>query len=192
MSALIPIILATRKIVSDTFSRPDNTSLGNAETGQAWTGTPGHSISGGRLVAGAAFSRSWVDAGLSDKLEVRAKLNLGAYTTENFTLGLMLRLSDENNFILGSIRSIGQLELHKFEGGVSTQIGVAAFPTAPSTTYELKLVARGSALSLYVDGVLRVTATSTFNQSKTRAGVRLGGNPVPGNFADDFAVSEVA
>jgi hypothetical protein len=53
-------------------------------------------------------------------------------------------------------------------GGVATQIGAAVpFTIALNTTYKLKVVANGSTLTGYVDGVQKLQVTdSTFSSGK--------------------------
>lgn len=155
-------------LILDTFSRADNaSSLGSAETGQAWTARVGTwGVSGGK---------AYQPGGTSEAL---ASLNSGAsdYTatvdvTWQNAEGLLLRYVDTNNYLFADIHSTGARLVRKLTGSTSV-LATGAFTPVAGTTYVLRARVVGSQVTVWVDGVERISTTDSNFLTSTRQGLR--------------------
>jgi hypothetical protein len=76
--------------------------------------------------------------------------------------GINFRVNDGNNYYMQQVSSnLGKLRLHKKAGGTFAVLKEVACTFNLNTTYHIKIVASGSTISTYVDGVLKDTTTDT-------------------------------
>jgi hypothetical protein len=103
------------------------------------------------------------------------------------------RLSDGSNFLVATANydsaGTGTVAIGKVEAGSYSSLWSAAGQAKGSWT-TMRLVCSGTSVSLYLDGSLQQTITSSFNQSATKAGIYIGGTTsAECNFrADNFTV----
>lgn len=100
-----------------------------------------------------------------------------AGTTSN-TTGVCFRYSDNNNLWMAVINGFdGELVLFDRQSGTFTNRDSYAIPSFnASTNYEVKVVTSGNDIEVYLDGVLRISFTSAFNNTATESGLRFGNN----------------
>lgn len=152
-------------LVLDTFTRANNaSSLGSAETGQAWTAHVGTWGVGSEmaLVGATANALATVPAGVSDGL-VRVTI-----ATVGADPGLCFRYSDASNhwrFVYTS----GGWFLQKRVAGSLTTVGTGSASRAAGDVMEIE--ARGSLIIARLNGGQLASVTDTFNQSATRHGL---------------------
>lgn len=166
MGHLVTLFSSKRILVYDSFNRADNaTTLGNADTGQAWTALAGtFGISGNQ-----AYVASHVGAD-------RAVLNANAFDyalTVQFSIAaalqrLIFRNSDINNewFVEGGASAY---TLVKRVAGTTTTQGT--YNVGVQSNDQLLVVCRGSVITLYVNGISAITVTDSFNASATNVGI---------------------
>lgn len=168
-------------IFSDTFDRTnDNTGLGNG-----WVNLQGvYGISTNRAAmvtgtGGTTYDLAVKETGIADCI-VEATTYLQSYT------GLMLRVTDSQNFILFRNGTGNKYELYKSVAG--TLSGLA--PTS-NVSYaqgdKMKAVLDGSAIRCYVNDVLVFETADPFNINATQHGI--GGFGTSAYSFDDFKVS---
>lgn len=157
-------------VVSDTFTRSDG-ALGNAETGQAWLTTGGTwAISNGAVTCttNTGSYYAYLESGKSD-IDIAADLIFAG------NAGLVFRMVDANNMLFVRIAGAGpQLGLYKSVSGSNTSIGGYTFTPVSGTTYRVRVVASGSSIQVYLDGILVITVTDTTYQTATKVGFRSG------------------
>lgn len=170
-------------LVSDSFNRPDNaTSLGTTDTGQVWSALAGtwgidtnqaYGPSGGDLLA-------LLEAGASD-------VNITCDIKHHDNNGVLFRTVSQSDFLLARL-SVNTVQLYRRQAGVWTLLADAAMTLTNGQTYAFRVVASGSTINVYVDGVNRVTATESFQSTVTKHGM-FGGNSVSrwDNFRVDAA-----
>jgi hypothetical protein len=158
-------------IAFDTFSNADDVdviwdaSLGLGRTvpfgigGLTWVGSDAvrdWGIIGNQAYQPAGGTHVTVDVGQSD-VTVECDFTTGAALSDT---GLSIRYVDDNNRISARVDSGGggRWLIQKVVGGVVTGVGTGG-TAAVSTSYALKVVCSGSSISLYVGGVLTVSAT---------------------------------
>lgn len=94
--------------------------------------------------------------------------------------GVGLRASDVNNFWALTWRNTNLVEIIERNGGTVTVRASAALTLTPGNTYEFKLVAIGTSLTGYVDGVQYVSyGSATLNQTNTNHGIYAGATAQP-------------
>lgn len=176
----------TGPLVSDTFNRADsNTSLGNADTGQAWValaGTWGISGNAAYSVSGVEYRNAAIDCGVSDGI-IKVKFSITSrYQRLDF------RVTDKDNLLSVSTETSSYL-LRKRVSGSWTALGTYSATPANGDVIEVTLT--GSNISVKINGTERLSATESFNQTVTKHG--LGYHAGGGGDArwDDFSV-EVA
>lgn len=172
MNALLAARAAGGISISDSFDRTDSAStLGNADTGEAWTAHQGTwGISGNTAYdpTNADHDHATVDTGETAMVVSVVVSNLsGAHAG-----GILARYVDSNNFYLadGSGRLGGEVRLFKRVSGSYTSLGTSA---AFSAGDSLALSCNGSTISVLRNGsqVISVTDSAV---SGTRAGLRGG------------------
>ena len=178
-------------IIYDTFTDTDGVSL-DAHTpdtnspGNPWVELNGvWEISSNRVIFNAApnWSQAVIDAEMAD-LTVEAVCRL----TGTYGGGLIVRLSDDNNFWLLQIdNNSDTLILYEINGGGATNRAQAAVSIAINTDYAVKMTTSGTTITAWLDGANEISYNSaTFNQTSTRVG--LAQNSGQAVF-DDFTVT---
>lgn len=198
--------------IFDSFSREDSTwafqnspGLGSTETGTlgtlSWTqkttanATPTNGaifgVQGGRaVVIWAEAGVAYVDNG-SATMDVRVDRKVSS--GNRGYCSAVARLSDGSNFLVATANynsaGTGTVAIGKVEAGSYSSLWSAAGQAKGSWT-TMRLVCSGTSVSLYLDGSLQQTITSSFNQSATKAGIYIGGTTsAECNFrADNFTV----
>lgn len=169
-------------IVSDSFNRTDNaTTLGKAETGQPYTvGTTPWGISNNQAysVGTTGTDFAYINTGAFD-------VTASAQVTFSVNEGVAVRIMDIGNYLVARINGAG-IGLFRVIADVATQIGSYAFTPVVGTSYKVKMVCGGSSINVFLDGVLRITASETFNSKATSHGFRVTASTA-GRF-DNFLV----
>jgi hypothetical protein len=154
-------------VVTDTFTRADSTTtMGNAETGQAWSalgGVWGILSNKGYPVSGTNPTAS-VDGGFDDGY-VQATWNRQASHS-----GLLFRCTNSANFLLAS--SASTTHLWRNVAGSFLQLATnatAVWTTGATQTMRVEFV--GSAIEIYIEGVLRLSHTLSAPDTATFAGI---------------------
>lgn len=169
---------ATGSIVSDGFNRADNTTLGNAETGQAWSGDFG--ISGNKAYGKLSTDAlAIIDSGMSN---CDISVTLSTYISASYS-GLIARFTDANNYLRCELNS-GTVYINLREGGTSSLLAYSSGKTFNDGDI-IKMRINNTAISVYHNGTLIVSTTSSFNQTATKHGIRTYQNLAR---FDDFKV----
>ena len=116
----------------------------------------------------------------------------GRGNTNSGTTGLCFRYSDNNNQFTVIIRtSDGRVAVFKKEAGgfagVGTNYNIPAMDA--SADYVIRVEFDGADIEVFVDGISRITGSSTFNQTATEHGLRFGTTLYS---MDDLTVPDVA
>ena len=178
-------------VVADTFTRADSAvSLGSTETGSAgvlaWTShtaTAVWGISTNRAycpTSTASGANATVNAAVAD-----CSVSLTLAVFENGQGNLLFRYVDESNFLFVAPVTAG-FDLYRVSGGAFTVIGTNA--TAPASGDVVKATFSGSAITIYVNDVSRITATESAHSTATRHGMRAGAAPTTMR-VDNFLVT---
>lgn len=173
--------LAAGPLVLDTFTRANSTTtLGSAETGQAWTvglGTMGVNTNKAYMVSGP--SGASLESGAAD-------VTLSCLITHNGSdAGLVFRVSDATNYLMVRFGS-GTLQVYR-RVSTFTQIASQAYSLASGATATLSVVMSGSSLTVFVNAVQQIALTETQWQTQTKHGLYPGaGDPARW---DDFLVT---
>lgn len=175
-----------RTLVSDTFTRADNaSSLGTADTGQAWTahaGVWGISSNQAYTATGASNALATLDAGVS---ECSASVTI---TTPGAGWGgVVLRGSDASNYLTAFWSNGSQLFFRKIVAGVATDL-VTQATRALQAGDVLTVRASGTSLQAIVNGAVILSATDSFNQTATRCGLYTFSSDTAARF-DTFTVT---
>lgn len=161
---------------NDTFTRADSSTLDNAESGQTWVNGNLWGIASSKAKSvGPAEHPAVIDCGASDGT-VQCDFS-GAGLGSTFNPWLVFRYTDDSNFLFVSAQSSTTVELYTFIGGSFTQIGTAAYSWVGGET--VSAVLSGSSIIVSVNGVQKITATSTANQTATFHG--FNGSSVAGS-----------
>ena len=141
-------------LVRDSFNRPDSaTTLGSADSGQAWTpavGTWGISSDQAYLASATAQAVAVIDAG-------RANLKLTCTATPSPTasrgdLGVVIRYIDSNNYLLVAFHAIGStapIQLYKRDAGAFVSLAALAAPDLTNgVPYGVTITAWGPSIAI--------------------------------------------
>jgi hypothetical protein len=185
-----PVADPTVVVVSDTFTRADSaTSLGTADTGQAWTlvGTNIFGISSGQVYSPNATEneRAFVDAGVSDcTVEVKiAALAAGG------SCGLFLRSAADG----ATGFNLSPVALFRYTAPSTNTLLASWTALVAGDTMRVKM--SGSTLTVYRDSgstgtfVQVAQVTDATNQTATRHGLRSTSNSGLANRMDNFKVT---
>src|SRR6516225_4035965 len=108
---------------------------------------------------------------------------------------IVFRWTDANNFWLVRVTSAGNaLELAEMAGGVYTVHVSQSYAFAAGTSYSLKVIASGTTITVYVNGVQQISyGNATTDLSATKVGLFLGAaNAMSATCTwDNFMVSAV-
>jgi hypothetical protein len=166
-------------IVKDSFSKPNPSSLGIAETGQAWTSID----SSWAVMSGEARHMSGndgiavVNSGVSDCVISVKPTNKTSgrgifFRQNNSTAPTGFHLQHENDYGIVVYQVPGYTELGKC-------------PEQSYTTMKVEL--KGTSIKVYLDDVLKISTSSNYNLTATRHGL---GTWLTGASFDDFLVED--
>jgi hypothetical protein len=159
------------KTVVDLFNRADSsTTLGSADTGQAWTASPGTwGISGNAAYSVTAANDDYalVDAGRVD-----VKVEVTVHGVPGTNPGLVLRGTDTNNCYMANFHQSGVPTLFKRVAGTYTSLGAGSKNLANGD--RLTFSAVGTTLTMLVNGTAIVTVTDSTFTTGTKVGLRIG------------------
>lgn len=111
----------------------------------------------------SATARAVVGDPASSNVEVQAAVKVASWSgSTGLTAGLMARYIDANNYYL-FIYEDGQLKIRKKVSGTLTTVASKAYTLNTGAWYTFKAVANGTTLTLSVNGVQQLTATTTGN-----------------------------
>lgn len=173
-------------LVSDSFNRADNTTLGstdsyNGGTTKTWTYTSTFNVTTPWSItsnaAGTATaiqqSKALVDIGISDNIKI--SLDLPPSSAQG---GIAFRhLNEAGHFVVKRKTPAGLLIQRSLGGGDFTTIasgGTVAYATAVRASVELQ----GSTINLYENSVLIATVTDTANLANTKHGMVMSNDTV--------------
>lgn len=181
--------VVTGVLATDNFDRADSTTgLGTAVTGQNWSSHAGTwGISGNKAYTVVDWSVTCLNVTGSANSKVSADISVNA---SNDNGGIVARLSDPSNFFLFNFQSTDQkLYLYKYVGGSATSLQSVPLTLASGTTHNFAVVAYGSQIKCYVDGVLYITVNDTFNATNTWQGFRQTSSTM--QYFDNFKVESL-
>ena len=193
----ISLLLHEPVIISDSFTRANSAvTLGNTETGQAWTtgsGTWGISTGRAYCVTAVTGDTRFIETNTPD-YTAECILN-GILMTGNVSFpSLVIHGLDVNNYIYARLYN-GNLELYKKDGGVVTSLASVATTTSDNTDYLVKVSCLGNVIKISVNNALLITYTLAGGDTKfaayTKVGVRMNKAGTPASNAarwDNFKV----
>jgi hypothetical protein len=172
-----------KMLARDSFSRADNlTTLGNAESGQAWTPTDstvwGIESNTAKLVSGAG--RVVVNS-VSDNYAVQAKLSTMAAGTNIHRV--VFRYIDSSNELFFGKANATQYQLSKRVAGASTSLGLIT--QTPVSGDVIRVEVRGNRITAKVNGITIIDVTDSANSTGTKIGLYVGDTTAR---FDDFIV----
>jgi hypothetical protein len=165
-------------LLSDAFPDANGTSL-PADAAGIWTAQVGTFYVQGNAAEGNSDhdgDQITADSGHSDFTLTCAVTP--AYTdTNNWERpGLLFRwtAADTNTFLIDVDADGSLVRLFDIQSGSFTLRGSSARTIASGSTHTLTVVAIGTSIAVYWDGASIITYTSSFNQTATKVGLRLG------------------
>lgn len=173
-------ILKNLDIVAfDRFDRVDSPYIKTAETGQIWSTEYGNY----KIEAGKAKGTdiTVVDVGVTD-YSVSADIEFNSYA------GLVFRFKDELTYYTTRINSTG-INIQKVFGGSITILNNYSFTPTIGTTYNIKVVANGERIILYLDNRKILEAKDSSLLTQTKVGLRTVNDTVTS--FDNFIVKKV-
>jgi hypothetical protein len=187
--------------IKDNFNESDSaTTMGKTDSGQSWipkTGTWGISTNKAYSVTDAVGDLVLVDSGITDPV-IQCTLNGTLNSVVNFRVPqLGFRGLDSSNFLLADMVN-GTVRLLKFDGGVFTTLTTTATTTSDNTDYQVCIVCNNLSITIYVNGVSKITYTLAGGDTKyveyTKMGFRLakGGAPATAARWDALLVRQAA
>lgn len=166
--------------VYDSFDRANNaSSLGNADTGQAWINSLvlGNPIG---ISSNAAYSASAVDCTAAvDCVSSDGSLSIvvGAFADN---MGITFRYSDNSNYVYAMVSNSvskfyisGKLSGTVFGGSSAAGYYISGVTLAAGDT--LKITMSGTSITAYVNGVSKGTLTITQNSTNKKHGIKING-----------------
>lgn len=135
----------SRQFAYDTFDRADSSSIGNLESGQAWSEEVGDwEITGNQLnlVANVTESKAVFPLGQQENFE--STVFIGADNGAAANIGIVFRYSDTNNFLLvqllgNNTGTNGRLRIFKNVGGSLTELVSVEYTTVLSAAAPMTL-----------------------------------------------------
>lgn len=173
---------------TDNFNRADNSSsLGTpSDGGSAWiahSGVWGIVNNKAHLSNAATQAIASLSSGTSD-VDIQITLsNLSG----GQDIGLVGRVADDNNYILGAIGA-SDWKIYKKVSGSYTQVGSTVSGT-PVNGDVVVLSLSGTSVALKVNGVTKITGTVSELSTNTKHGIRSNGY-TPESF-DDFSITDL-
>lgn len=169
-------------VVTDSFNRANSTtSLGTADTGQAWTAhSGGWGISSNQAYCDtdASLLNFATVAGAADGvLQVKLPSPGGG---SGGSAWVVCRFTDVNNCLYVACSGIEQYRLMKRQGGALSTLGTGTIDHANSNDV-VRVVLLGTSIKVYVNDVLDLDVTTAFNQTATRVGMGTDYGSGPGS-----------
>lgn len=177
---------------SDNFNRADGSSgLGTpSDGGSAWVplssgaGTPTWGISANQASMVSTTGVHDLDYLESSVGDCDVQITLATVVDD---CGLSARLSDGSNFLMVRAKgTVTSFDLFKCVGGSFTSLGT--FSATPANGDIIKISMSGSSLTVFINGVSRITATDAFNSTATKHGLWGFSLPTTVRF-DDFSAT---
>lgn len=155
--------------ITDTFNRANSTTLGSAETGQAW------SYYGG--VWGVSSNRAYQSTPAADSFAVVDLGKAAQDITVDYVVAVggmcvVARIVDRGNNYLADGSGNGgtaPLAILRKSGGGYTVLGNGPNTSGAST---IRFVASGTSLTMYQNGVQVIAVTDSAHQTATLVGIR--------------------
>lgn len=182
-------------IVFDSFNRANNaSSLGNTETGQAWS-----SINAG--VWGISDNKAYVSSGtgvaciaVSNSINSNAIISVDTVYKSSTLSGIIFRCdgSDANRLLFKISESSNEVQLIKKVDGVAVTVAVTPFTKVIDQIYNLKVVQNGNSVKCYIDDIEKISVTLSDLIDNTYHGIvayRVGA--VPTTTYDNFKVEAI-
>lgn len=178
---------ASLPAITDSFNRADNaSSLGTADTGQAWVVVAGLGIWGinGNQAYNptAAVPGAVIDRG-SPNMTVQC--TMAKWVTSTGNSGLIWRVIDQNNY-WWSQKVGGQLWIRKVVATVDTVVQQITVGMADNDVHAVS-VDGNNLITVKLNGSTIYTVTDAANASGTKGG--LGGNPVVADRYENFSLT---
>ena len=163
------------RLLNDTYTDPDATLI----TAHTMDLGPGYTCAGAPTIVSnkATFTAATGVYQPAVAQANQANIDLSMDVTGSFDSGLVyslpaavVRYLDDNNFWMIQLYA-GGIYLYEKAAGVLTQRATAAQTTTSGTVYALRVVALGTTITAYVDGVLKITyASAASSQTETKHG----------------------
>jgi hypothetical protein len=192
-------------LIFDSFTDTDNVSL-NSHTGDlnaTWViGTNQNSGAEGKIFSNRLTKDSssltalyYTGTAPNNNCYVQAKIRMLSLLAINCGLLIRLNPASDNYFWVRHNSNQWQLRSTTSGGGAVTLDGGTAVYNDTMAAGDERLVrleAEGTSLRVYIDGVLRITSTSS-DHTSGRAGVRMAGaaSSTTGYAVDDFTVGNL-
>ena len=186
--------------VSDTFTDTNDTALTShtMDVGSGWTAIAGtFKISGNNAVSNSVVNedRTYCDAGQSN---YELTCDTVSYYTSSILFRLasiMFRYQDTNNFWLVDPEfHTSTYALYERVGGSFTLRTSVTEALASGAAAAIKIIANGTSLEVFLNGVSKLTYTSSSFQTQTKCGIRYAASsPIPTTPTwDNFLVTYTA
>lgn len=176
-TALMVHLLAAKSgtypwIAGDSFSRPDNASIGNADSGQPWIANVGTMKLANRAAtpSATANTRSVIEVGTANHW-VSAQIDSPATATAQHWL--LARFQDSDNFYrFGIYPGGGALQLQKIVAGALSTVSIVpgSAPALPGTTIGLRCI--GTTFEMFVSNAKVSSVTDASLTAGTKAGIQ--------------------
>lgn len=158
----------SKLLVMDTFNRADSAlALGTADTGQVWTNNSG--------ILGISSNKVYMPSGSSAIATLDSKQSKVAVSfvdsgiqESGFFNGVIARYTDTSNYVRAVLQTT-TLFLQRRQAGTTTVLNSVAVTRNDGDIY--KLVADGTTLTVFKNGVNILTVSESFNNSATRQGM---------------------
>lgn len=183
-------------------------SARNGETGATWARHPAMASSNGRMyiyggrvhngssaAGGSSYYSLYYASGVPDSADYAVECDLVIISSvPSLNIGPALRVSTSADTYYAAYYQGGQVSLIKRLAGVNTTIGTWVSTLSSGATYRLRLEAVGTAITVDVDGVERISATDGAITTAGRVGVRAGGveNQDEGIQLDNLVATDAA
>lgn len=173
-------------IVSDSFDRA-NGAIGTADTAQVWTEAVGtFTVASNQATTATGDGLAVVEGAADGTLEVSGLAGTSPGTPVS---SLVFRYSDTNNFwYVYDYHGSGSIALRKKQGGSDTEFASAG-RTGSGGWHDYKAVLSGTSIQIYLDGTLKISTTSSFNQTATKVGLRSSAGASAGSTWDDLSMT---
>lgn len=192
-----------RILLRDTFTRADSAlSLGNAETGQAWTAVSGTwGVSSGQLYCPSDTSSHLVtvnpgaDAG-NAIAEITVSGTIAVPGTDARYFALAFRVTDASNLLRVYLLA-GSISLQKIVAGSGTVLASVAASTTDGTQNQIRVRYVARTIQVFLNGALMIvyqldeTEFAAFPITATTVGLRLSKSGIPATaaLADNLLVT---
>lgn len=188
-------------VAYDTFAGADGLltshSPDKCPEGVVWANLGSGMFSGIMEVVSAKARRktiaSWgaaafLDVGVSDcTLEVDASVYSGTGFDSAY---ILYRGVSAGNFFIAGLDVSGKATIFEYSSGVESMRGQVSMTVVSGTVYRLKVVLAGNSQTVYVDGVSKITYSSSSKATATKHGIACVSVSSPVGYAlfDNFSV----